>query len=79
VDFVLHSPQRVLALEVKASQRAHRTDARALAEFLATANIPGVVRSATRLGLVVTRGREVEALVPHVWAIPDWRLFGPAE
>lgn len=79
VDFVLHSSQRVLALEVKASQRAHRTDARALVEFLDSTNIPGVARSATRLGLVVTGGREVEALVPHVWAIPDWRLFGPAE
>jgi len=78
VDFVLHSAQCVLALEVKVSQRAHRIDARALAEFLDSTDIPGVARSATRLGLVVTGGREVEALVPHVWAIPAWRLFGPA-
>lgn len=78
VDFVLHSPRAVLAVEVKASQRAHRTDARSLVDFLENARIPGVDRKAWRLGLVVTRGREVEALAPHAWAVPDWRLFSPS-
>ncbi|MBI3014894.1 MAG: DUF4143 domain-containing protein, partial [Candidatus Tectomicrobia bacterium] len=77
VDFVLHAAHRVLALEAKASERAHRTDARPLVEFL-DAKLPGVTAKAERVGLVVTRGREIEALAPRVWAIPDWRLFGPA-
>jgi predicted AAA+ superfamily ATPase len=77
VDLVLHAPDRLLAMEVKASQRAHRTDARPLAEVLGTLAARGVARDAWRLGLVVTRGREVEPLAPGVWAVPDWRLFGP--
>jgi len=68
----------LLAIEVKASQRAHRTDARPLAEVLSALAVRGVARDAWRLGLVVTRGREVEPLAPGVWAVPDWRLFGPA-
>jgi hypothetical protein len=79
VDFVLHAPDRVVAIEVKAGQRAHRTDARPLSEVLGTVAIRGVARDARRLGIVVTRGREVEPLGPGVWAVPDWRLFGPAE
>jgi predicted AAA+ superfamily ATPase len=77
VDFVLHAPDRVLAIEVKASHQAHRTDARPLAEVLGTLAVRGVARDAWRLGLVATRGREVELLAPGVWAVPDWRLFGP--
>ncbi len=79
VDFVLHAAGRVLALEVKAGQRAHRTDARPMVEVLDTLHLPGAARDAWRLGLVVTRGREVEPLAPGVWAVPDWRLFGPAD
>lgn len=79
VDFVLHAPDRVLAIGVKAGQRAHRTDARPLSAVLGTVAIRGVARDARRVGLVVTRGREVEPLGPGVWAVPDWRLFGPAE
>jgi len=78
VDVVLHARHGVLAIEVRASRQAHRTDARPLVELLETLRLPGVGRDAWRLGLVVTRGREVEPLAPHVWAIPDWRLFGPA-
>jgi predicted AAA+ superfamily ATPase len=78
VDFVLHAPDRLLAIEAKASQRAHRTDARPLTEALGTLAVRGVAPDAWRLGLVVTRGREVEPLAPGVWAVPDWRLFGPA-
>jgi predicted AAA+ superfamily ATPase len=79
VDFVLHSPDRVVAIEVKSTQRPHRTDARPLTEVLATLATRGATRAASQLGLVVTRGREVEPLAPGVWAVPDWRLFAPAE
>ena len=23
-------------------------------------------------------GREIKQLQPHIWAVPDWQLFGPA-
>lgn len=78
VDFVLHSPQSLLAVEAKAGARAHPAHARPLAALLAPMRIPGLGRDARRLGLVVTRGREVEPLAPGVWATPYWRLFGPA-
>jgi predicted AAA+ superfamily ATPase len=78
VDFILHAAQRLLAMEVKASKRAHATDARPLVELIETMSLPGLDRGAQRLGLVVTQGREVEPLAPRVWAIPNWRLFGPA-
>lgn len=78
VDIVLHAPDRLVALEVKSGQRAHRADSRAISERLGPLAVRGVARDAWRLGLVVTRGREVEPLAPQVWAVPDWRLFGPA-
>ena len=68
----------MIAIEVKSTQRPHRTDACPLSEVLGTLSVRGVARDAWRLGLVVTRGHEVEPLAPGVWAIPDWRLFGPA-
>jgi len=77
VDFVLHSDRALLGLEVKASARAHPAQARPLVELLGTTRLPGLALDARRLALVVTRGREVEQLAPRVWAIPDWRLFGP--
>jgi hypothetical protein len=67
-----------LGLEVKAGARAHPAQASPLVELLGTTRLPGLARGARRLGLVVTRGREVEQVAPRVWAIPDWRLFGPA-
>jgi predicted AAA+ superfamily ATPase len=78
VDFVLQDTTRLVALEAKASERAHPTDARAVADLL-EARVRGAPGATNRLGLVVTRGREIEPLAPGVWAIPDWRLFGPAE
>lgn len=78
VDFIVQSAHCLLAIEARATRRAHRTDARPLVDLLQSVRMPGVSRSARRLGLVVTRGREVEPLAPDVWAIPDWRLFGPA-
>jgi predicted AAA+ superfamily ATPase len=77
IDFVLHAPDRVLAIEVKGRDRAHPTDARPLSGVLESLGPRGLAPDARRLGLVVTRGREVEALAPGVWAVPDWRLFGP--
>lgn len=77
VDFILESAGRLLAIEVKASQRAHRTDARPLTEVLSTLAARSTTPATWHLGLVVTRGREVEPLAPGVWAVPDWRLFGP--
>ena len=77
MDFILHAPDSVVALEARSSPRAHRTDARPLTEVLGALTLRGVARDAWRLGLVVTRAREVEPLAPGVWAVPDWRLFGP--
>lgn len=78
VDFVLHSAQGLVAIEARASRRAYATDARPVVELLRNVRPPGAGRGARRVGLVVTRGREVEPLAPGVWAIPDWRFFGPA-
>jgi hypothetical protein len=79
VDFVLHSDRCLVALEAKAGQRAHAVEARALTELVASLQLPGVRANARRLGLVVTRGRDIEQLASHVWAVPDWQLFGPAQ
>jgi hypothetical protein len=78
VDFIVHDAQRVITVEAKVRQRSSRSDARPLEELLTDLRVAGVRANARRLGLVVTRGREVERLSPHVWAVPDWRLFGPA-
>jgi len=78
VDFVVHAAQRFLALEAKVSKRVDPRTARPLREVLEVIRLPGLQPTAQRLALVVTRGREIEPLVPKVWAIPDWRLFGPA-
>jgi hypothetical protein len=77
VDFVLHSPDRMVAIEVKSTQRTHRTDARPLTEVLGALAARGAARAASQLGLVITRGREAEPLALGVWAAPSWRLFGP--
>ena len=67
VDFILYSPKQILAIEAKASSHAHPTDATALVEVLENIRIPGLARDARTLGLVVTRGRELEPLAPRVW------------
>lgn len=64
-------------MEAKASERTHRTDARAVADVL-SGRARGVPAVGRRLGVVVTRGREIELLAPGVWAIPDWRLLDPS-
>ncbi|MCI0588085.1 MAG: ATP-binding protein [Planctomycetes bacterium] len=73
VDLVLAAGRDVVGIECRASSRAHVSDARPLASFLGDIfRGPG-----RRLGLVVYRGREVAELERHVWAVPDWILFGP--
>jgi predicted AAA+ superfamily ATPase len=57
--------------------RAPLLELRPLVEFLES-KASGAAPATRRVGLVVTRGREIERLGPRVWAIPDWRLFGPA-
>ena len=79
VDFIVRGPDRILAIEAKASQQVHHADARSLTESLDWLAPRGAMPNGRRLGLVVTRGREVEPLAPGVWAVPDWRLFGPAD
>lgn len=78
IDFVLHAADRCLLLEVKAGAGMRSADVRALAEAVESIQIPGLRPKARRLGLMVTRGREVERLAPQVWAVPYWRLFGPS-
>ena len=78
VDFLLKDPKRIVAVEAKAGRRADRHDARSLVEVLGDLSGPGIDGKTSRTGIVVTRGREIEELAPGVWAVPDWRLFGPA-
>ncbi len=77
MHFLLHSPKGLLAIEAKAPAKAHLQDARALTDLLNTLPPPNLDRNALRLGLIVTHGREIEPLAPHVWAIPFWRIFVP--
>lgn len=79
MDVIVHSSHRLLATEAKSGQRAHHTDARSVVGFLNDVRVPGLRKDAQRLGLVVTRGREVIPLGPLVWAIPYGRLFGAAD
>jgi len=78
VDFVMHSSRAFLAIEAKAGAKAHRQDARSIMALLDKVHLPAMDKDAIRLGLVVTRGREVEPLSSQVWAIPFWQLFAPA-
>jgi predicted AAA+ superfamily ATPase len=79
VDFVIHSSQGFIATEARASAKAHRQDARPIIELMERLRPSAKEKNGLELGLVVTRGREVEPLAPHVWAVPFWLLFGPTE
>jgi predicted AAA+ superfamily ATPase len=79
VDFVIHSSQGFIAIEARASAKAHRQDARPIIELMERLRPSAKEKNGLELGLVVTRGREVEPLAPHVWAVPFWLLFGPTE
>jgi predicted AAA+ superfamily ATPase len=79
VDFVLHSPDRLLAIEVKPTQRPHRTDPHPLTEVLATLAARGAARDASRRGLSSRAAVRSNRSPTGVWAVPDWRLFALAE
>ncbi len=77
VDFVMYSTDVLIAMEVKSSEKAHRQDTRTLTDIIRKLELSTLKTGATRLGLLVYRGRETALLAPHIWAIPDWQLFGP--
>lgn len=79
VDFLLKGTDRIVAVEAKAGRRADRSDAQPLTEVLQDLRGPGIGPKTRRTGIIVTRGREIEELAPGIWAVPDWRLFGPAK
>ncbi|MBI3273092.1 MAG: ATP-binding protein [Planctomycetes bacterium] len=74
VDFVLAQGRRCLAIEVKAATKVSGADASGLRDFLKDR---GTSHDSPGVGIVVYRGREISELAPRVWAVPDWRLFGP--
>jgi len=78
IDFVVHTPRLVLAIEARAGRRAGPADARSLAAALPDLRIPGLRANAARLGIVVSRAAQVTEVGPNLWSIPDWILFGPA-
>jgi len=78
IDFVVHTPRLVLAIEARAGRRAGPADARSLAAALPDLRIPGLRANAARLGIVVSRSAQVTEVGPNLWSIPDWILFGPA-
>jgi predicted AAA+ superfamily ATPase len=78
IDFVVHSPRLILAIEARAGRRVGPTDARSLAATLPNLRIPGARANAVRLGIVVSRTAQVTELGPKLWSVPDWILFGPA-
>ena len=71
VDLLLVRGDTAVALEIKASTRAHPRDARHLDRLEEVAGLRHV------LGLVVYRGRDVVRLGEKIWAVPDALLFGP--
>jgi hypothetical protein len=78
VDFLVCGPEALIAIEVKAGTKVTPSAARPITEALETLDAPGARRTARRLGLIITRGREIVRLAPKVWAVPEVRLFGPA-
>ncbi len=78
VDFLVCGSEALIVIEVKAGTKSTPSAARPITEVLETLDVPGARRAARRLGLVVTRGREIVRLAPKVWAVPEVRLFGPA-
>jgi predicted AAA+ superfamily ATPase len=78
IDFVMHGPGRMLAIEAKAGMSVPAGVARSLNSFLEEVRLPGASRKAMRTGIVVYRGRAIRRLLPSVWAVPFSRLFGAA-
>lgn len=78
VDFILRGRRTLIAVEAKASRHAGPRDASAIRWLLDEMAAREPRAAVRRVGLVVTRGREIEPLGPGLFAVPDWRLFGPA-
>jgi len=69
VDFVIEQGERLLPIEVKASDRPRIRDARHLSSFLA--EYGGRARS----GLILHAGKTLEWLAPNVLAAPWWKVL----
>ncbi len=77
VDFIIYSNRGFIAIEAKASSKAHRQDARSINDLIEKSRLPDMAKDAFCIGLVITQDREVKPLTPLVWSIPFWQLFGP--
>lgn len=76
IDFILHGPGSMVAIEAKAGSSIPAGVARSLETFLDEVRLPGRAPKSKRTGIVVYRGRAVKRLLPRVWAVPFSRLFG---
>lgn len=72
VDLLLQTPRGIWGIEVKASRELTAKDFRSLRE------VGRALQSSWRGGIVVSRGRQIEALdyENNIWAIPVHRLLG---
>ena len=71
VDLVLSTPKTIIPLEIKWSSRLTKRDASGLLSFLEG-------HPKAKQGYIVYPGETLQAITPHVTAIPDWWLFGCA-
>lgn len=78
VDFVVHGPGALVAIEAKSARKSPPRAARVLAQLLDDPPVPGMRPDALRVGLVVTQGTEVRQHAERVWETPFPVLFGPA-
>ncbi|MDR7516997.1 MAG: ATP-binding protein [Armatimonadota bacterium] len=77
VDVMLSDATRLLAIEVRAGRYVDRRTVRTLRDALEAVRWPRDARVLWRLGIVVTRGRDVDEVEPGIWEVPFERLFGP--
>lgn len=69
IDFLLKRENRILPVEVKASDKVAHADARSLESFMTEH------KKTVPLGLIIYRGRELNEIRKNIWAVPDWYLF----
>jgi len=70
IDFLLASNDKLLPIEVKASDKADYADGQSLESFMKDH------KKRAPLGIIVYRGKEFKEVRKDIWAIPDWLLFG---
>ena len=70
IDFLLASNDKLLPIEVKASDKADYADGQSLESFMKDH------KKRAPLGIIVYRGKELKEVRRDIWAIPDWLLFG---